>query len=225
MGGPRKAGHGVRRETMEQDEVAQLLSMAGSLLGQAMRLHDLAIRTAAGLQTPQYRVNALFSRAIAEPAETRLVPYRTVLPGVVFGFEDPEACSAILREHPREGGGNRVRIELREVGQSRWFALQVDLPWPAIRQAEHLDLAFAGAASQELRCSATLAAFDIDATRHDLGSVSFWLRALPGTTRVSLPYALPEATRLDFAQEAKLIVFFPVEPFTADLDYIEITPR
>jgi hypothetical protein len=210
---------------MEYDEVKQLVAMAQGLLGQAMRLHDTALRLAGGQQTPQARMNALFSRSLDEPAETRLVPYRRVQPGIAFGFEDRDGFAAVLREVPREGAYNRVQIEVQDIGSSRWFALEVDLSWPSIRPADSLDIVIAAIASHELGCSATLTAFDLDGARHDLGRAPLFLQPTTGPARATLEYALPEATLINFELEPKLILFFPVERLVLDVDYIELRTR
>jgi len=208
-------------------ELQALTHTSERLLQQIIDLHGRLLALAVPAQGPalQRQIDALFQQSPPRTEATPLVAYRPVVPGISFGFEAEAGLQAQVMElpAPERAGQNRLAIDVLEPGTSRWFTLEIETPWPELRSTRRCTVRLAATSNVEVGCRLVLRADDVEGGQHELGSGDIRLAARAAVTSASFDFVLPHNIRFNEDVAPKLLLFFELARFRAELDYFQVT--
>lgn len=204
-----------------------LLDRSRRLLAAVIQLHGevLAISSPGRLQSAQDNLSLLFRGPSASDSPRQLEANSPIVPGVICSFQAGCGCIAQLAHLPSESDPDlrRLQLNLVEPGDSRWFTLEISVPWSEVRPARTLEWTISARASKPLSCQAMLRATDADGKHQQVGGASFGLHEHPAVIESRFALLLPHTLRFDEFGPPKFILFFEVTAFEVVIEHINIT--
>lgn len=204
-----------------------LLDKSRRLLAAILQLHGevLALSSPGRLQSAQDYLSLLFRGSEASDSPRQLEADSSIVPGVICSFEAGSGCIAQFAQLVSESDSalRRIQLNLVEPGESRWFTLEISVPWSEVRPARTLEWTISASSSKPLNCQAMLRARDTDGNHHKLGGSDFGLFEHPAVIESRFPLILPHTLRFDEFGPPKFILFFELTCFEVVIEHINIT--